>query len=153
MEGEKKLGIWCTKTGEGGRLPHSWTTVDLGRSLALASVGKGPFFGWREGSSMGLNSSPKLCLEEYSDSVFFPQVCFYCRFCGAKGFLSHNQEFLKSFSSLVSGNQLGVCAPLLHFPRQASRTIKIFGLSLWANLPYILVTSARWSLFSRALSD
>jgi len=41
---------------------------------------------------MDLNSKPDFPLEEYSDSSFFPRVCFIATdCCGVKGFLSHNQ--------------------------------------------------------------
>lgn len=72
-------------------------------------------FGWRVGSSMDLNSKPKVCLEEYVGS-FFPQVCFVATTVESKGFPHTTSNFCKAFQSYCLRSNSGLCS-LPPFPR------------------------------------
>lgn len=142
LEAKKKFGIWWTKIGE-GRSP----SLLLNKSRCQqenASVGKWTLFGWRGGSSMDLNSKPKVCLEEYLDS-FFPQVCFVATTVEWKGFPHTTSNFCKAFQCYCLRSNSGLCS-LPPFSRA--------GISNHGNCELygqIYPTSSRWPSSSRAL--
>lgn len=121
LEAKKKFGIWWTKIGE-GRSP----SLLLNKSRCQqenASVGKWTLFGWRRGSSMDLNSKPKVCWKN-TWILFSPKSVLLLPLWNERVFLTQPVTSAKLFNATV-WEATQVCALFLHFPERVFQTMAI----------------------------